>query len=117
MMSKIEFRQTMKKRKWPTHQVAFFFYRDVFRMNNSGDEEKPQIFYLNCWDPSHEEREPSKNWSMLLVAAGTRYSLVKGERIVRSVTTAQLLALCRPLLTMLNSSARCCHSLPQAVWD
>ena len=95
MMSKIEFRQTMKKRKWPTHQVAFFFYRDVFRINNSGDEEKPQIFNLNCWDPSHEEREPSKNWSMLLVAAGTRYSLVKGERIVRSVPTAQLRAVLR----------------------
>ena len=33
---------------------------------------------------------PSKNRRMLLLAASTRYSLVKGERIVRSVLTAQL---------------------------
>ncbi len=33
--------------------------------------------------------------AMLLFAASTRYSLVKGERIVRSVPTAQL-----PMLAM-----------------
>ncbi|KAH0991588.1 hypothetical protein GBA52_003071 [Prunus armeniaca] len=32
----------------------------------------------------------SKNGHMLLIAASTRYSLVKGERIVRSVLTARL---------------------------
>ena len=100
-------------------QVAFPLFKEMLSelINNFGDEEKPQAFPLNCWDPSHEEREPSKNWSMLLVAAGTRYSLVKGERIVRSVPTAQLLAQSPPLLTLLNSSAHGCHSLPRAVWD
>ncbi|KAG9138217.1 hypothetical protein Leryth_001433, partial [Lithospermum erythrorhizon] len=37
-------------------------------------------------------RSPSKNWSMPLNTTRTRYSLVKGERIVRSVLTAWLLA-------------------------
>ena len=74
--------------------VAFPLFKEMLSelINNFGDEEQPQAFPLNCWDPSHEEREPSKHWSMLLVTAGTRYSLVKGERIVRSVATAQLLA-------------------------
>ena len=77
--------------------VAFPLFKEMLSelINNFGDEEKPQAFPLNCWDPSHEERETSKNWSMLLVAAGTRYSLVKGERIVRSVPTAQLRAVLR----------------------
>ncbi len=35
-------------------------------------------------------REPSKNWRTPLYAASTRYSLVKGERIVRTVLTARL---------------------------
>jgi len=37
-----------------------------------------------------EGREPSKNRRMPLSAESTRYSLVKGERIVRSVLTARL---------------------------
>jgi hypothetical protein len=48
---------------------------------------------------------PSKNKRMLLSAASTRYSLVKGERIVRFVLTAQLRAMDRPRPTLLNSSA------------
>ena len=44
---------------------------------------------------SPQGRNPSKNWRMLLFAARTRYSLVKGERIVRSVLTAQLRELLR----------------------
>ena len=39
---------------------------------------------------SPPRRIPSKIRRMLLVAASTRYSLVKGERIVRFVLTAQL---------------------------
>jgi hypothetical protein len=35
-------------------------------------------------------RDPSKNSRMPLFAARTRYSLVKGERIVRFVLTAWL---------------------------
>ncbi|CAK7336254.1 unnamed protein product [Dovyalis caffra] len=38
----------------------------------------------------HNERTLRKNWRMPLFAANTRYSLVKGERIVRSVFTARL---------------------------
>ena len=38
-----------------------------------------------------DKKAPSKNWGMLLIVACTRYSLVKGERIVRSVLTTQLL--------------------------
>ena len=41
-----------------------------------------------CRDPP--EGRPSKNRRMPLWAASTRYSLVKGERIVRSVLTARL---------------------------
>ncbi|KAK9189983.1 hypothetical protein WN943_018583 [Citrus x changshan-huyou] len=36
------------------------------------------------------KKHPSKNRRMPLSAASTRYSLVKGERIVRSVLTARL---------------------------
>ena len=38
------------------------------------------------------KEQPSKNKRMPLRAASTRYSLVKGERIVRSVLTARLRA-------------------------
>jgi hypothetical protein len=48
---------------------------------------------LALWDPLTKRRDPSKNWCMLLVVASTRYSLVKGERIVRFVLTTQLHAL------------------------
>jgi len=37
-----------------------------------------------------QRKEPSKNRRMPLSAESTRYSLVKGERIVRSVLTARL---------------------------
>jgi hypothetical protein len=43
------------------------------------------------------EINPSKNWCMPLGAASTRYSLVKGERIVRSVPTAWLYELHLPV--------------------
>jgi hypothetical protein len=39
---------------------------------------------------SQKEKAPSKNKRMLLFVARTRYSLVKGERIVRFVLTTQL---------------------------
>jgi hypothetical protein len=42
---------------------------------------------------------------MLLVAADTRYSLVKGERIVRFVPTAQLRGLLVAPTVLVNSSA------------
>jgi hypothetical protein len=42
---------------------------------------------------------------MLLFAAGTRYSLVKGERIVRFVPTAQLGGLLLAPMGLVNSSA------------
>jgi hypothetical protein len=55
--------------------------------------------------PPQREEMPSKNKRMLLSAASTRYSLVKGERIVRYVLTAQLRELQQPHPTLLNSSA------------
>ena len=75
-------------------------------LNCWAPQEQPN-FALNCWAPPHREEEPSKNRRMLLGAAGTRYSLVKGERIVRSVPTAQLRALPTSLLALVNSSASC----------
>ena len=84
-------------------------------LNCWAPQEQPN-FALNCWAPPHREEEPSKNRRMLLGAAGTRYSLVKGERIVRSVPTAQLRASLVELLALLNTSAPCCHWLQQAVW-
>jgi hypothetical protein len=45
--------------------------------------------------PSQKEKTPSKNKRMLLCMAHTRYSLVKGERIVRFVRTTQLRACLR----------------------
>ena len=64
---------------------------------------------------------PSKNWRMPLYAASTRYSLVKGERIVRFVLTARLRALSNRLrldfiVGLLASVAlliRCGTNLPQ----
>lgn len=40
------------------------------------------------------KEKPSKNWRMPLFATRTRYSLVKGERIVRFVLTAWLREFC-----------------------
>ena len=48
------------------------------------------FFALVLWDPLTKRKDPSKNWCMLLIVASTRYSLVKGERIVRFVLTTQL---------------------------
>jgi hypothetical protein len=54
------------------------------------------IFYSILWSPL-TKRTPSKNGCMLLIVASTRYSLVKGERIVRFVLTTQLHALTNKL--------------------
>ena len=45
-------------------------------------------------------KEPSKNKRMPLIAARTRYSLVKGERIVRFVLTARLRAFYLPVCSI-----------------
>ena len=47
-----------------------------------------KLLWLNCGDLL--TGNPSKNRRMPLFAACTRYSLVKGERIVRFVLTARL---------------------------
>ena len=52
---------------------------------------KKQKFELSCGS-FLIKRNPSKNRRMPVRAACTRYSLVKGERIVRSVLTARLRA-------------------------
>ena len=46
--------------------------------------------YLVLWGLDSIEINTSKNWCMPFWAASTRYSLVKGERIVRFVLTAWL---------------------------
>jgi len=69
-------------------QEKFYFERDFAFENN--------VFHFGLWGTLKQRMDPSKNWCMLLMllcVASTRYSLVKGERIVRFVLTTQLHAL------------------------
>ena len=50
--------------------------------------------------PSPKEDGPYKNYGMMIIMACTRYSLVKGERIVRFVLTTQLSAFYRWTLVL-----------------
>ena len=61
-----------------------------------------ETFKLGLYRLSSNRREPSKNRRMPQCAVSTRYSLVKGERIVRSVITAWLLDFVRCLLGILK---------------
>ena len=58
-----------------------------------------------------QEEEPSKNKRMPLSAASTRYSLVKGERIVRSVFTARLRWLSRVVRLLYKGAPHLVDSL------
>jgi hypothetical protein len=81
-------------RRTSIHCISFALLPLVFPTNVALRVFKtPQIVINNStfnFRGFHFRRDPSKNWRMPLFAASTRYSLVKGERIVRSVLTAWL---------------------------
>ncbi|KAF7803805.1 Mitochondrial chaperone BCS1 [Senna tora] len=77
----------------PTLDLGFRVLRTSGEMP-AGLRREQKAMYLkdrNC-EGLPKRKSHSKNRRMPLLAASTRYSLVKGERIVRSVLTARLRA-------------------------
>ena len=70
----------------------------VVVMRNSCCIELRKVLSFCWWGQVPKNPDPGKNKRMPLDVANTRYSLVKGERIVRSVLTTWLRALTQRFL-------------------
>jgi len=85
-------------------------------MSPPRDERNIFDFSVDIVSLHFNEMEDFKNWRMPLWVANTRYSLVKGERIVRTVSTTRLRA-SKTSFSLIYTSFFVCYQRYPSMWD